>query len=122
MRYLSFTESECGKWIEGARKGQIPNINPEKIKQCDLCESIYHESVEGRSLKELYPVCAISDLWVKEWMMQHDSYRLCDPLSLDQSHYDDDDRLYQVAAESLVVPQDPEKVKDLKCAEFCCSE
>lgn len=119
-RYI--VNSEAATWVEGARKGQLKNIDPEKLKQCDLCEGIYHEAHEGRQLNELIPVCAIRDFWVKKWMMQHESFGMHDPLSLDQSHYNDDETVRQVAEDAIVVPTDPEKAKELKCGEHCCAD
>lgn len=120
--FRKYTEIEAATWIDGARKGYLQNVTSEQMKQCDLCENIYHEVMEGRKLSELPPVCAIQGMWIKEWMLNHDSIRLYDPLSLDQSHDDDDEELLQMADESLVVSNNPIEAKKVKCGLYCCRE
>lgn len=122
LRLMTYSESEAATWVEGAKKGHLQNIRPEEIQQCELCESIYHEVLEGRKLDELPPVCAVKHLWIKQWMMFHDSIQLYDPLSLDQSHDDDDEELLRHAEESLVVSDTPEEARKLKCGLYCCQE
>lgn len=113
-------ESESAALVDAARKGLLPNVNPNDIKQCDLCTRIYLETLQGRTIEDLPPVCAVRNAWVKTWMENHDSYDIVSPLSLDPSRYTDDEELHKMAEESVVVPDDIHGKSNSRCGLYCC--
>lgn len=112
-KYFSSYVTEAAEMIAAARQGKFPGVDPEEIKKCDFCNQIYYETMEGRSLEELPPVCAVREHWIKQWMMYHDSYNLYSKLSLDESENRDDEMLQRVANDSVVVPR-------TRCGLYCC--
>lgn len=113
---------EAAELIQAVREGHLPGIPAEEIRKCDICSRIYHETLEGRTLEDLPPVCAVREGWVKLWMANHDSLHVFHEHSLDKSANDDDSQVQKVGQEAIVVAEKVGDVQYTQCGLYCCSD
>lgn len=64
--------------------------------------------------------CPVKELWVKSWMLNHDSLNLYDQLSLDHSSDQlNEDQVRHQLEEELYMERHPQ---DIKCGLYCCQD
>jgi hypothetical protein len=118
-RLFSGYGNESAELIQAIREGRMEGIDPDDVRHCDTCTQMYHETLEGRNIEDLPPVCAVRGTWVKKWMVNHSSIYLYDALSLDASQDHDDDELRKASQEAMVIPEDGKRIK---CGLYCCED
>lgn len=114
--------TEAAEIANAVRQGKFSEVPTDMIERCPVCRKIYHESLEGRPVSEVPPICALREVWEKMWMKDHDSLNVFSESSLDSSADTDDEAIRKVAEEAIVVPESEEGRRQMKCGLYCCQD
>jgi hypothetical protein len=114
--------SEAAEIAGAVKDGDLVGVPRDLMERCPVCSRSFHEMREGYSPKDAKAApsgrigCAVGDLWVKEWMTNHDS------INLSSDHPDDDERISRIGEKAVVIPSDPQAARKLKCGLYCCQD
>jgi hypothetical protein len=117
-----FYGSEAAEIAGAVKEGDLTGVPRDLMERCPVCSRSFHEMREGYSPKDAKAApsgrigCAVGDLWVKEWMTNHDS------INLSGDHLDDDERISRIGEKAVVIPSDPQAARKLKCGLYCCQD